>query len=92
MTKGNKIIAVVILIIVAVIYVTLQRETKTTTQRSCVTECRYEADEMYAVTVEYDGNLYEYYDSVPRETGTVLMVTYTDEMEIVNARDLIQGK
>lgn len=92
--KGNNLVIVaLVLLVLVVLYVTLQRETETTTQRSCVTECSYEADDIYAVTVEYDGNLYEYYDSVPRETGTVLMVTYTiDGMEIVDVRDPIQGK
>ena len=59
--------------------------TETKIQRSCVTECSYEADEVYLITVEYDRNLYEYYDSVPRDIGTVLMVTYNEDYEIIDA-------
>ena len=92
MKEKIKLITIAIIIIATLGYAIAKANEKTETVRACVTNCDYVADDCYEVTVEYNHSLWVYYDSLPREKGGVLMVTYNEDYDIVDAREIIEGR
>ena len=80
-----------ILIIVMIILGTIVGcvgKTETETIRCCVTDCTKENADIYEITVESskDHELWSYYDSLPREKGSVIICEF-DGNEIIDAQE-----
>lgn len=84
MKEKIKLVVIVVVVVIAIAMVWAKATTPTKTVRACVTSTEYIRDDCYLVTVEYAHNLWGYYDSIPRETGCVIMVTFRGD-EIIKA-------
>lgn len=84
-------IALTAIVFVAIAYVLakgIDYVTGTETEKRCaVTLCSGNGNEIYEVTVvDTDGNLWSYYDDVPRQRGSVIICEF-DGNEIIDAQE-----
>ena len=56
-------------------------------ERTCVVSCTKESEDIYEVVVQdHEGNEWAYYDDMPRENGAIIVCSFNERNEIIDAR------
>ena len=79
---------IVVLLIATMFAVVFYKANETSHDERCnVVVCTKESEDIYEVVVEdTNGNEWAYYDDMPRETDSIIVCSFNERNEIINAR------